>query len=85
MKIFIAIISIAFIFGIGHLVSKGTARIKYFLLVILTLGLFTFPFIIANLKSEPVVGTINIAQTILQIWALVLLFKIPKTEKNILV
>ena len=85
MKIFIAIISIAFIFGIGHLVSKGTEWIKYFLLVILTLGLFTFPFIIANLKSEPVVGTINIAQTILQIWALVLLFKIPKTEKNIIV
>ena len=79
IKIFIALISVAFIFGIGYLVSKGTEWIKYFLLVILILGLLSFPLIIANLKSEPVVGTINIFQTILQIWALVLLFKIPKT------
>ena len=79
IKIFIALISVAFIFGIGYLVSKGTEWIKYFLLVILILGLLSFPLIIADLKSEPVIGTINIFQTILQIWALVLLFKIPKT------
>lgn len=80
-KIFIALISLAFVFGIGYLVSKGTEWIKYVLLVILILGLLGFPFVITNLKNEPVVGIINIIQTILQIWSLVLLFKIPKFEK----
>ena len=81
MKIFIALVSLAFVFGIGYLISKGTEWIKYLLLVILILGLLGFPFLIANLKNEPFVGIINIVQTILQIWALVLLFKIPKLEK----
>ena len=81
IKIFIALISVAFVFGIGYLISKGTEWIKYALLVILLLGLLGFPFIIANLKNEPVVGIINIVQTLLQIWALILLFKIPKIEK----
>ncbi len=81
MKIFIALFSLAFVFGIGYLVSKGTESIKYVLLVILILGLLGFSFVISNLQNEPVVGIINIVQTILQIWSLVLLFKIPKLEK----
>lgn len=81
MKIFTALFSLAFVFGIGYIVSKGIDWIKYVLLVILILGLLGFPFIIANLKNEPVVGTINIVQTVLQIWSLVLLFKIPKPKK----
>ncbi len=81
IKIFIAIISVASVFGIGYLVSKGIEWIKYVLLVILILGLFGFPFMIANLKNDIVVGIINILQTVLQIWALVLLFKMSKTEK----
>ena len=80
-KIFIAFISLAFVFGVGYLVSKGTTWIKNFLLVILILGLLGFPFVILNLKNQPVLGIINIVQTILQIWSLVLLFKIPKLEK----
>jgi len=81
IKIFIALFSLAFVFGIGYLVSKGTEWIKYVFLVILILGLLGFPFLIAIIKKEPVVGIINIVQTILQIWSLVLLFKIPKLEK----
>ena len=81
IKIFIALVSVACVFGIGYLVSKGTEWIKYFLLVILLLGLLGVSFIVANLKNEPVIGTINIIQTILQIWALILLFKIPKSHK----
>ncbi|WP_373748045.1 hypothetical protein [Kaistella sp.] len=82
MNIFIALVSLALLFGIGYLVSKGTEWVKYLLLVILSLGLLGFPFLIANLKNEPFVGIINIVQTVLQIWALVLLFKIPKLEKQ---
>ena len=82
MKIFTALISVGFVFGMGYLVSKGTAWMKYFLLVIFILGFLALPLVIANLKDEPVVGIIIIVQTILQIWALVLLFKIPKLEKT---
>ena len=82
MKIFIALFSIAFVFGIGYFISKGIEWVRYFFFIILVSGLFGFPYIIANLKSEPVLGIINIVQTVLQIWALVLLFKIPKPEKN---
>lgn len=80
-KIFIAVISIAFVFGIGYFISKGIEWIKYALLVILLLGLVGIPFFIANFKNEPVVGIINIVQTFLQVWALILLFKIPKSQK----
>lgn len=82
MKIIVALFSLAFVFGIGYLVSKGKEWIKYVLLAILILGLLGFPFLIANIMNEPVVGIINIVQTILQIWALVILFKIPKLENN---
>ncbi|MDP9957742.1 hypothetical protein J2X97_003414 [Epilithonimonas hungarica] len=81
MKMFIAFFTIAFVFGIGYFISKGTEWVKYFFLIILIFGLLGFPYIIANLKNEPVIGIINIVQTILQIWALVLLFKIAKPEK----
>lgn len=80
-KIFIAVISVAFVFGIGYFISKGIEWIKYALLVILLLGLLGIPFFIANFKNEPVVGIINIVQTFLQVWALILLFKIPKSKK----
>lgn len=80
MKICIALFSLAIIFGIGYLVSKGTEWIKFVLLILLSLGLFSIIFIIANLVNDPIVGIINIIQMILQIWALVLLFKTPKTE-----
>lgn len=80
-KIFIAVISVAFVFGIGYFISKGIEWIKYVLLVILLLGLLGIPFFIANFKNEPVVGIINVVQTVLQVWALILLFKIPKSQK----
>lgn len=81
-KMLIAFLSVAFVFGIGYFVSKGSEYMKYFFFIILIFGLFGFPYIITNLKNEPVVGIINIVQTILQIWALVLLFKIPKPENS---
>ncbi|KFC21931.1 hypothetical protein [Epilithonimonas lactis] len=78
LKIFTALISVGFVFGIGYLVSKGTEWIKFLLAVILFLGIVGIPFVIQNLENNTVVGIINILQTVLQIWALILLFKIPK-------
>lgn len=83
MKIFIFIVSLGFVFGIGYLISKGNEWIKYVLLVLFALGLISIIFVIANLANDPVSGIINITQTILQIWALVLLFKVPNKTENI--
>ncbi|WDF46407.1 hypothetical protein PQ459_16080 [Chryseobacterium sp. KACC 21268] len=83
LKIFTALISVGFVFGIGYLISKGTEWIKFLLAVILFLGIVGIPFVIQDLENNTVVGIINILQTVLQIWALILLFKIPKKEKVI--
>lgn len=82
IKIFIALVSLAFMFGIGYLISRGNEWIQYVLLVLFALGLIGIIFIIANLAKDPVTGVINIVQTLLQIWALVLLFKVPNKKEN---
>ncbi|KFF01286.1 hypothetical protein IX39_11920 [Chryseobacterium formosense] len=79
LQIFIAIIVLAFGFVLAYVTSKGIEWFKYILLALFAFGLISIPFIISDILNEPVVGIINIVQTILQIYALVLLFKIPKT------
>lgn len=76
--IIVAIFTLGLISGIGYLISIGTDWIKYVLLGLMILGLIGVPFIIMNIVNNPIVGIINIIQTALQIYALVLLFKIPK-------
>lgn len=77
-SIIIAVITLVFIFGMGYLAGKGTDWVKYFLLVSFLIGLLGLPSILINLVHDPVLGILNIVQTILQIWVIVLLFKIPK-------
>lgn len=79
MAVFITVISIAFVFGLGYLAGIGTEWIKYVLLILLVLGVVALPAMIMALQTDPVVGILNIIQTALQIWAVVLLFKVPKT------
>lgn len=79
MAVFIVLITLSFIFGMGYLAGKGTDWVKYVLLVILGLGLFALPIMLMTLRSNPVLGVINITQTALQIWAVIVLFKVPKT------
>lgn len=83
IKIFIALVSLAFVFGIGYLISKGNEWIKYILLILFALGFIGIIFIIANLAKDPVSRIINIVQTLLQTWALILLFKVPNTTENL--
>jgi hypothetical protein len=78
--IIIAIFTLGIIIGIGYLVSKGNDWIKYVLLVLMIFGLIGIPFIIMNIVNNPIVGIVNIIQTALQIYAIVLLFKVPKTN-----
>ncbi len=81
-NIAIAILTLIIIAGIGLLVRQGKAWVKYLLLVLTILGLIGIPSIINNIALRPVVGFVNIAQTIMQIWAIVLLFMVPKNTDN---
>ncbi|MDQ0067467.1 hypothetical protein [Chryseobacterium lathyri] len=74
-----AIATLAFIFGMGYLASKGTDWIKYVLLIIFLIGLIGIQSIYLNLLSDPVLGILSIAQTILQIWTIIVLFQVPKS------
>lgn len=74
-----AILTLLFVGGLGYIVRQGYAWIKYLLLVLMIFGLIGIVgLIIANLEKQPLITTVNIIQTILQTWATVLLFVIPK-------
>lgn len=75
----IAITTMLFILGLGYLVRQGFGWVKYLPLVLTILGLISIPVTIMNLGQRPIVGLINVAQTVLQVWAMIILFKIPKT------
>ena len=78
----IATITLLFIIGIGFLVRRGKHWVKYLLLILTILGLIGIPFIINNILEKPIVGIINIAQTIMQLWAMILLFQVPKAATD---
>lgn len=79
LNIFIAIFTCLFIFG--FLVRSGKNWVKYFLLVITIIGLIIgFPGMFMIMRISMIVLIINAAQIIMQIWAVILLFKIPKLE-----
>jgi hypothetical protein len=75
------ILTLLIIVGIGFLVRQGKDWVKYLLLVFTLGGLIGIPFIIKNITLRPIVGLINILQTIMQIGAMLLLFKVP-TESD---
>ena len=77
--IIVAIFTLGILIGIGYLVSKGNEWIKY-VLVLMLVGLLAIPVMLLNIVNNPIVGIINIIQTVLQIYSLVLLFKISKTN-----
>jgi hypothetical protein len=77
----IAIISILFVVGLGYIIRQGFDWIKYILLVLAGFGLIGIVgVIIINLEKQPLIAVVNIIQTILQVWATVLLFRIPKKK-----
>lgn len=81
-NIAIAIFTLIIIAGVGFLVRQGKAWVKYLLLAFTVIGLIGIPTIINNITQTLVVGLINIAQTIMQILAMVLLFMVPKNTDN---
>jgi hypothetical protein len=78
IAIFVAVTTLAFIFGMGYLISKGTDWVKYLLLILFVLGLIGLPEIALNIKTNPVQSIIYFVQSVLQAYAIILLFKVPK-------
>ncbi len=76
----VAIFTLGILLGTGYLVGIGTDWIKYILLAMMIFGVMGIPIVLMNITNNPVVGIINIIQTALEIYAIVLLFKIPKTN-----
>ncbi|CAI8748694.1 hypothetical protein [Chryseobacterium sp. IT-36CA2] len=82
LSIFVGTATLAFIFGMGYLIGKGNEVVKYILIITFALGLFGLPSILTNLFINPVLGIISIIQTILQIWVIILLVRIPKNSQS---
>lgn len=74
----IIIVGIMILIGIG--IRNGIQWIKYVILGLVILGLFSFPTLIQTIKSNLIVGIVNIIQWLLQIIAVSILF-IPRKEK----
>jgi membrane-bound ClpP family serine protease len=81
----IVIGTMLFILGLGYLVRQGFDWVKYLLLILTVLGLISVPVTITHLGQRPIVGLINVAQTVLQVWATITLFRIPKTADTKLI
>ncbi|WP_292010993.1 hypothetical protein [Chryseobacterium sp.] len=77
LSIFIAIVVLGIIFGLGYAISKGAEWTKYVLLILLIMGAFGIPAMLYELKYNTVVGIINLIQIFLQLWAVILVFQIP--------
>lgn len=82
--IFIGILSLLFISGIGLLARVGIHWLKYVMLALSILGLCILPFMILFIyNAKPILGLINLMQNMLQIIAAVFLFKAPITKPKI--
>ena len=82
LQIFITVSVLAFVFALAYFTGKGLEWFKYLLLVLLLLGLSGLPSMVSTLQNDPVLGILGIIQSVLQIWSLILLFKIPKNTTS---
>ncbi|MDR2236421.1 MAG: hypothetical protein LBE92_09870 [Chryseobacterium sp.] len=78
---FIGTAVIAFTFALGYFAGKGNQLVRYFIIISFALGCFGLPFIPITLKTDPVLGVLNIIQILLQIWAIIVLLRIPGSKK----
>ncbi|KGO84820.1 hypothetical protein Q765_19610 [Flavobacterium rivuli WB 3.3-2 = DSM 21788] len=79
ISVLIAVIVFQIVIAIA--IRNGVAWIKYLILVLFLIGLFEISTFVKIFLETPIIGVINIIQTLLQIAAIVLLFKIQ--SKNI--
>jgi hypothetical protein len=66
------------IVGLGISVRKGKSWIKYILLVLTITGLAVTAFNMSFLIQNPLTGLLYFVQALIQIWVVILLFKVPE-------
>jgi lysylphosphatidylglycerol synthetase-like protein (DUF2156 family) len=73
--IIVGFFTLIFLIFLGIMIRLGISWIKYLLLILVLLGLTSFPLIIRNFLTRPLNGTFNIVQSIIQFYAVVILFQ----------
>lgn len=81
-SIFVVILIFLFMIGNAFFIRQGHKWAKILYIVLFILGLLTIPSIIKIFSQNLIVGVINVVQIILQIWAFILLVRIPKEKKS---
>ena len=80
---FFVIFALIIFVGLGFLIRSGKNSIKYFLITLILAELLTgFPGMFLIMRVTQISMIINLLQLILQVYAVILLFKIPKKLKN---
>lgn len=74
----VVMLASAVIFAFAWYVRRGHGWLKYVLLALILVGLFFIQATVDEVKQNPVGGIVDIATSIMQVWAVVLLFMIPK-------
>ncbi len=80
---FVSLVTFLTIIGLGLLVRRGVQWVKYLLAALIIFGLIGLPKLIEVWEIYPIMGVIYIFQSILQVWAVILLFQKQKS-KNII-
>lgn len=74
----VVMLASAVIFVFAWYARRGNSWLKYVLLALILVGLFSIQSTVDEVKQNPVGGVVDIATGIMQVWAVVLLFLIPK-------
>ena len=83
LNVFFVIFALIIFVGLGFLIRSGKNSIKYFLITLILAELLTgFPGMFLIMRVTQISMIINLLQLILQVYAVILLFKIPKKLKN---
>lgn len=83
LNVYFVIFALIIFVGLGFLIRSGKNSIKYFLITLILAELLTgFPGMFLIMRVTQISMIINLLQLILQVYAVILLFKIPKKLKN---
>jgi|AVFP01.1.fsa_nt_gi preprotein translocase subunit Sss1 len=71
----IAIVTILIIGFLGYKIGQGKNWARITLLILFVIGMLGFPFVILNeFQMSPIIGIVSIAQMLIQLYVLVILF-----------
>lgn len=78
----IPFLALVVILIMGYLMKRGVDWLRFILLGFVIIGTLGMPIVLMNILNDPILAFANAVQGILQIWALVLMYKIPENCRN---